>query len=69
MLCETLHQETTLCQVSIWKNKKIALSINKKKRCGFICVKCILTSKDHPTFYRTKKQLDEFLKQKLGVVQ
>lgn len=68
-LVEKKHLRCDRCDLPLnvrtWKNEIIALSINKRENCGFLCVKCILNSKKNCTFYRTKKQLDEFLRKNL----
>jgi len=52
-------------ELRTWKNKVIALSISRNKRRGFLCVKCISSSKNiGRTFYRTEEQLNEFVRKK-----
>ena len=48
--------------VRTWKNQKIALSKNANKRRGFLCVKCVLSSKIGRSYHRTEEQLDEFVR-------
>jgi len=68
-LVEKKHLRCDRCDLPLnvrtWKNEIIALSINKRANYGFLCVHCILNSKKHPSYYRTKKQLDEFLRKNL----
>jgi len=45
-----------------WKNERIALSISGNKHRGFLCVKCVSSSKVGRTFYRTEEQLNEFVR-------
>lgn len=49
-------------QLRPWKNKVIALSTSRNKRRGFLCVKCISSSKVGRAFYRTEEQLNEFVR-------
>ena len=51
-----------LLDLRTWKNEKIALSKNANKRHGFLCIKCVLSSKVGRTFYRTEEQLNEFVR-------
>lgn len=51
-----------LLDLRTWKNEKIALSKNANKRHGFLCVKCVSSSKIGRTYYRTEDQLNEFVK-------
>jgi len=49
-------------ELRTWKNKVIALSTSRNKRRGFLCVKCVSSSKIGHTFHRTEEQLDEFVR-------
>jgi len=47
-----------------WKNKKIAVSINKNSRSGFICIRCFTSHKAGKLIYRTEEEIDEFFRKK-----
>ena len=49
-------------ELRTWKNKVIALSTSRNKWRGFLCVKCISSSKVGCTFYHTEEQLNEFVR-------
>lgn len=49
-------------ELRIWKNRIIALSTSRNHRHGFLCVKCISSSKISHTFHRTEEQLNEFVR-------
>ena len=62
----SLHLRCDRCdlplEIRTWKNKLIALSTSRNKHHGFICVKCVLSSKVGRTFQRTEEQLNEFVR-------
>jgi len=58
------------CGISInqrlYKNNRIALSTNSKQNFGFLCIHCVLNSKNKSiTSYRTVEQINQFLKENI----
>ena len=50
----------------LYRNKRIALSLNSKANSGFRCIHCVLNYKNTPTLHRTIEQINQFLKDLKG---
>lgn len=62
----SIHLRCDRCDLPLekmtWKNELIALSTSGNKYHGFICFRCVLSSKAGRGFHRTEEQLNEFVR-------
>ena len=68
-LIEKNNIECEKCGISLnkrlFKNTKIAFSINSKTNSGFICTHCIQLCKNNTSIYQTLEQINRFLRENI----
>ena len=73
-LCLILKQNIICekCGISLnkrlYRKRRVAFSLNSKTNSGFICIHCVLNSKNKSVYYQTVKEVNRFLKEKIGVM-